>query len=145
MIEVGGNLWDYLDQPFCMICITTNGTVKRDGSCVMGRGCALEAAKRIPGIAQILGKKIRDTGNSVHWIKDTLWSFPVKHNWWEKADLVLIKQSVRELTAIATSEAYKHNTFVLPRPGCGNGHLLWEDVRPLLLSLPDNVHVISFH
>jgi len=32
----------------------------------------------------------------------------------------------------------------LPRPGCGNGHRTWEEVKPLLDGLPDNVWVITW-
>lgn len=32
---------------------------------------------------------------------------------------------------------------VLPRPGCGNGRLTWEQVKPVIKFLPDNVWVIS--
>ncbi len=42
MKEDFGDLWDFDG----IIAITTNGFVKKDGSCVMGRGCAKEAALR---------------------------------------------------------------------------------------------------
>jgi hypothetical protein len=60
----------------------------------------------------------------------------------EEADLVLIAASARQLRGLA--EDRPEETFVLPRPGCGNGRLDWTVVRPLLLSLPDNVAVITF-
>ena len=44
MREVVGNLWTY---PADIRVITTNGTVKNDGTCVMGRGCAAEAKRAI--------------------------------------------------------------------------------------------------
>jgi hypothetical protein len=145
MKEVRGNLWDYYGRIHTAICITTNGTVKSNGMCVMGRGCAKEATQRISGIALELGRKIRAVGNVVQSLDNfKIWAFPVKHNWYETADLELIKKSALSLKLIAECAAYSHYQFYLPRPGCGNGHLLWENVRPLLLDLPDNVKVITF-
>ena|SRR5579862_4938305 len=142
MKEITGELWDYYGRTNYIILITTNGTVKKNGECVMGRGCAAEAVKRIPGIAAKLGTFLRHLGNRIYELEfKKLYSFPVKHNWYEQADLKLIRES---------AEALKYNaklnetiTFVLPRPGCGNGRLDWKDVRPLLEDLPDNVLVIS--
>ena len=42
MKEVFGDLWKFDG----IIAITTNGFVKRDRTCVMGRGCARQAAVR---------------------------------------------------------------------------------------------------
>lgn len=47
------------------ICITTNGFVKRDGNCVMGKGCAKEAAKKWPGFPKAVGSHIKTMGNTV--------------------------------------------------------------------------------
>lgn len=33
---------------------------------------------------------------------------------------------------------------VLPRPGCGNGRLVWADVKPVLAGLPDEVLIITW-
>jgi hypothetical protein len=147
MKEVTGNLWTY---PADFIVITTNGTVRADGSCVMGRGCAREAKEKFPGLAKKLGARIKKGGNHVEYFDQDdlgyvaeptgLYTFPVKHHWYEQADLDLIRQSVGELGRLVLG----FGTYVMPRPGCGNGQRTWEEVRPLLLDLPDNVHVIDF-
>jgi hypothetical protein len=142
MREIRGELWDYYhreDKPF-VVCITTNGFVKKNGEAVMGRGCAYEATKRIPYIAKDLGELIKLYGNRPWGVHDIL-TFPVKHNWWESADLELIRQSAETLRTIALDNL--EITYVLPRPGCGNGRLDWAQVKPLLEDLPDNVWVIS--
>lgn len=139
MIEVTGDLWTY---PADWRVITTNGTRKRNGACVMGRGCASEAKAKWPWLPNLLGAYIHDEGNHVYRFDDIqLLSFPVKHNWWEKADPELIKQSVAELKDMCFGQ-FDETEIVIPRPGCGNGGLRWEDVKPLLEILPDNIKVI---
>lgn len=140
MIEVVGDLWTY---PADWRIITTNGFVKKNGECVMGRGCAAEAKKKYPGLAQELGDQINRWGNHV-WInrERQLITLPVKHNWYEKASLPLIEQSVAEMAPHIWF--YGDKIYVMPRPGCGNGQLKWEDVKPLLMGLPDNVKVITW-
>ena len=148
MIEVKGDLWTY---PASVVVITTNGFVKKNGECVMGRGCALEAKRKNPAIPKMLGDLIRDHGNHVHIIfrgnplclSPMIVSFPVKHAWFEKADPALIERSAHELVALA--DEMKWITLVMPRPGCGNGGLDWDDVRPLIAPiLDDRFVVISF-
>lgn len=64
------------------ICITTNGFVKKDGTCVMGRGIARQAAKRWPDLPKILGNHIKQKGNVVGVLLEEsgtkIVSFPVK-------------------------------------------------------------------
>lgn len=140
MIEVTGNLWTY---PADWRCITTNGFVKKNGECVMGRGCAREYALKHPEFPKRLGDALKDWGNVVRaWHNEKIVTFPVKHNWYEKADPELIRRSAVSLAILA--EKYHNETFLLPRPGCGNGQLSWADVKPLLIDLPDNVKVITF-
>ena len=142
MKEIRGNLWDYEGQKGYVICITTNGFVKNNGHAVMGRGCALEAAKKMPTLPVRLGDKIKYAGNHCHWMALDLFTFPVKHVWWDPADITLIDRSAKELREQA--ELYPDLTFILPRPGCGNGGLKWEDVRPVIAGiLPDNVWAIT--
>lgn len=133
MFETRGNLWT-TDADVRVI--TTNGYVKKDGSCVMGRGCALEAKSRFPGIEYRLGTLIAEHGNHAFILSGNLVTMPVKHNWWEEADPGLIVRSAKELVVYADQNGW--NRVLLPRPGCGNGKLSWADVKPLLDPIFDN-------
>ena len=131
MREVEGNLWDY---PADWRVIPTNGFVKRNGAAVMGRGLALQATERFPGLAYVLGKELLEQGNHVHLLPEfSLVTFPVKHNWWEDASLELIERSVKELKLLFVTGDML--SVSLPRVGCGNGRLSWDDVKPLLVGL----------
>lgn len=142
MKEIVGDLWDFYAKPSTIILITTNGKVRRDGRAVMGRGCAKEATQRFADIAKTLGELIEQYGNIVQEIRIGVWAFPVKHSWEMDADMELIKSSARQLAEHATDLA--NLTFILPRPGCGNGRLGWEDVKKVIEPiLPDNVWVIT--
>lgn len=149
MIEIKGNLWDFYQKMEHIICITTNGFVKINGEAVCGRGCALEATKYIPGFAKMLGSYITQYGNVPGTMRTTPdeWGivvFPVKHKWNEKASENLILAGAHWLFDRATQSP--DITWVLPRPGCGNGGLHWEGnegVHNLISFLPNNVHVIS--
>ena len=111
----------------------------------MGRGCASEAKNRYPDLALMLGQAIQGLGNEAFWMmtKDgPVVTFPVKHNWYEKADTKLILHSA---LTVASMNALTDRRIVMPRPGCGNGKLKWEDVRPILAPiLDDRFHVITF-
>lgn len=146
MKEIVGELWDYYKRPNTIVCITTNGTLRKDGCGVMGRGCAFEATKRVPDIIRLLGEAIRRYQTVVVRFSDLgrnepIFFFPVKHNWWEKADLGLIKRSAQWLSVEASLTP--DIQYILPRPGCGNGKRTWDEVKPLLKDLPDNVLVIT--
>ena len=138
MREDIGNLWTY---PADAVVITTNGFVKKNGEVVMGRGCALEAAIKWPNLPKWIGQAIEDYGNHVFAFRRDIgnlkiFTMPVKHHWREKADIKLIKRSAEELTAEVNAWGYK--TVVMPRPGCGNGQLDWEDVKPVLEEILDD-------
>ncbi len=141
MIELKGNIWD---QEADIILITTNGTVKANGRAVMGKGCALEAKKKYKGIDQILGEVIIGVGNYptvlINFSKPKIVSFPTKHNWWEKSDIDLIEQSCKELKEWIDCTTYKK--IVLPRPGCGNGQLSWDVVKPILEKYFDDRFIV---
>lgn len=151
MQETWGNLWDVREVrevPCSLRVITTNGATRRDGAAIMGRGCALEAKQRFPGIDLKLGRLIREHGNRVMRLAkladgSELASFPVKHHWKEEADPVLIRRSARQLVALANKFGYTN--VLIPRPGTGNGKLSWEQVRPILSEVLDNrFTVITF-
>ncbi len=71
MKEIYGNAWDlFLREPpeFDHLFITTNGTVKKNGCAVMGRGIAHECNQRYKGASEILGDMIQTNGNIVNLI-----------------------------------------------------------------------------
>lgn len=144
MREARGNLWDFHAQGH-WVAITTNGAVKQNGECVMGRGCALEAKTRFPGLARELGRKLQEHGNFVfRFTAQRLVSFPVKHLWHQAADLDLIRRSAHGLMKALDAGAVPAPVY-LPRPGCGNGQLTWEQVKPVLEGvLDDRVVVVTF-
>lgn len=136
MLETYGNLWEYHDRGE-WICITTNGDVRKDGCAVMGRGVALQAKHRFPKLPYLLGKRITRLGNHVQRFEThRLFSFPVKHHWSDRADFNLIRRSCAEL--MSRLKRSGPNRVVLPRPGCGNGQLDWNDVRDVIFERLDN-------
>ena len=120
------------------IVITTNGTVKRNGELVMGRGCAREAALRFPDLPKFLVQRVESRGNNVHLFSiggKMIVSFPVKRDWWEMAEIRLIAQSALQLVDLTDRQGWRD--VVMPRPGCGNGRLSWWDVQPILEDVLD--------
>ena len=146
MKEAFVDLWE-MHKAGETIAITTNGTVRKDGCAVMGRGCAKEAAEKFPILPQFLGNHLRQRGNHVIWFPEFhLYTFPVKHNWFELANLGLIAQSFAELAQAIRGNihvGHEHPVF-LPRPGCGNGKLRWDDVKSYIGPLvPNNVVIVA--
>lgn len=87
MIEKKCNIWDKYRQGE-IVCITTNGFVKNDGRCVMGRGVAAQAKEYIPDIDLSLGSLVKEIGNVVQFCSEDpstdairVISFPVKPKW----------------------------------------------------------------
>lgn len=150
------------------ICITTNGFVKTNGECVMGRGCAKQAANKWPGLATDLGSLIRKNGNIVQEIATIgtasdmimLLSFPVKpvSEICNRDKSNVVKHMQKQFkpgqrvpgwacvadpgiivrSAEQLKERCKSSTVILPRPGCGAGSLSWNIVRPILEDILDN-------
>lgn len=140
MIEITGNIWK---QSCDYRIITTNGYVKSNGWAVMGRGVALQAARRFSNLPQELGLRIKSFGNDVHLFSDfNIITFPVKHNWYEIASISLIQKSTHQLIVLIKTLG-EDKIYCMTRPGCNNGRLKWEDVKPIISILPDNVKVIN--
>jgi hypothetical protein len=145
MLEQVGDIWALGSAPNSLIGITTNGFIKRNGECAMGRGVARQAAQRYPGLPARLGNAINQLGNHVIWFKDiNIFTLPVKHNWWEPADTELIARSVMEVNGLAIGLQDPDQRFYLPRPGCGNGRLKWEDVKPICEALTDQFIIVEY-
>jgi len=141
MKERTGNLFEETGDA---ICITTNGAIKCNGCGVMGAGVAKEAAIRYPQLPKKLGSNLKQLGNHVNILDFIIHptpseckcpkytyivAFPVKHMWYDNADLTLIEQSCKELVAMADRIGWQNVS--LPRPGCMNGKLEWATVKPI--------------
>lgn len=144
MIEELGNLWNY--HPKDWIVITTNGTIKKNGSAVMGRGCAREAAIKYPNFPTELGRALSLEGNHVMvWPQYHIITFPVKHNWFEFANTELIRRSASELNrtvGLLVAKAGGPLRVYCPRFGAGNGKLDWEVVKRVVAPILSNNNFI---
>lgn len=155
MKEINGDIiktTSYNGKPVLAMCVTTNGVIKKDGKAVMGAGVAKSFRDFFPSIDQILANKLKENGNVVNLLgayqpknKDTsisIFSFPTKHHWNEDSDIELIKSSAKQLAKEIKSMG--DGWVLLPKPGCRNGNLNWEDVKRVISPiLPHNVIIIS--
>ena len=140
MQEVTGDIWDFHEQGH-LVCITTNGFVKKNGECVMGAGVAKQAKVKFPDLPARVGEDLRLMGNGLNFYGDIkLIMFPVKHNWYEQADIELIKQSCEQLIQLMDFKNIKK--VYLPKPGCGNGKLRWPEVKKVIEPLLDDRVII---
>lgn len=161
MKEEFGNL---LTMSCDALCVTTNGFVKKNGECVMGKGIAKTIQSKYPNIPYTLGQAISLNGNVVHHLYDkpqNIISFPVKPvskkctspddyvshmrfnigdtipGWACKADIEIIKQSAKKLVSLANKHP-EWKRILLPRPGCGAGELNWNNVKQVLSEILDD-------
>ena len=129
MNEIVGNMWDYHDGVNYIV-IPTNGSVKKDGTAVMGAGLARQAAERFPDLSRLLGKHIETKGTTVAYFDGLrIFCMPTKHHWKQRGDLGLVREGSKEIFRLVNPLA---NVY-LPRVGCGHKGLKWVDVKTALL------------
>lgn len=133
-----------------IVCVTTNGMIKRDGTAVMGAGIAKTANMRF-NVAGKLANSLRQNGNVVTDLGQYNWqssnfhlvAFPTKENWRDSSLLWLIERSACQLVEFADANNFEH--IFLTRPGCGCGGLDWYDtVRPLLKNILDDRFTVVY-
>ena len=142
--ELKKDLWDYIGKADYLVFVTTNGSRKQNGNAVMGRGCAKEAKDRFQNIAVVVGEELAksqkvstEKGEAyrppVMWLPQyKIGILPVKYNWYDKADLALIEDSIKNLK-LMVNHFFPDKNVVLPRPGCGAGGKDWlTQVKPIL-------------
>ena len=145
MKETTSNIWD---AELNAICVTTNGIVNKNEELVMGKGFALEVSERFPGIAKSLGKHVLHFGNVPYLYRNYplikefhIISLPTKHHWRDSSDINLIENSIKLVVEIAD-----HNPVFkrigMTRPGCGNGELVWEFVKPVIKPYLDDRFIV---
>ena len=134
MVEKTCNLW--LESAEYR-CILTSGALNA-GEAVLETRSAREAAAKFSGLAGDLGRFITLRGNHTHLVRPGLCSFPIKQYQWSGPTLQIIERSVHELCELVGTAK-----TLLPRPGCAEGELKWEDVAKALAFLPDNIIVVN--
>ena len=133
MKEIIGNIWNFHNQGKWVV-IPTNGSVNSKSEAVMGAGLALQAKQKWPELPSALGQAIKAQGRNslVHISVEGLILFPTKRDWWEDSSLEIIEHGLKELIALLDIVGNPPIPIYLPRLGCGNGKLIWKDVKPLL-------------
>jgi hypothetical protein len=140
MMEIRGDIWKYHDSGNKIV-ITTNGIVKPDGNAIMGKGIALEAKKRFPELPTLVGEHITNHGNTVGWFAPyRIFTFPTKNNWRDDSSFTLIRTSAFSLLKAVNWLHY--SKIFMVRPGCNNGNLKWEAVKPFLSEILDSRFII---
>jgi len=136
-----GDIWDLKESHAIVIPVNLQG--------VMGRGIARQCKDRHPEqfyeMAQwCVHMRQSDSDNLVLFAADTdlLILFPVKHDWKDKADLMLIDKSLKQLRSLILKRDKFHNKFVrvaLPEVGCGFGNLKWEYIENTVKGMLEDV------
>ena len=146
MIRETGDMWSVYDTTDYFI-VTTNSYLRSDEALVMGRGIARQLKDKLPKVPYTFGSLIDHLGTyALVFINRpnacTLGAFQVKHHFADDATLALITMSTKTLAAFATQ--FKDYRYDINFPGIGNGGLAYDDVLPIIQTLPDNVHVWTF-
>lgn len=120
--------------------VTTNSSIAYPCRLVMGRGAALEAKKRYPGV-DYAAAKLFDALTFYGFLTVPgydLGLFQVKYNWRDDARIDIIARSTEMLCLFAENYTGHYN-IVMNYPGIGNGNLIRADIEPIVKILPDNV------
>lgn len=147
MIECIGDIFSVPSSE--KILCTCNSVLKKNGGLVMGAGFARECMFREPGIDQKLGRLLEKIGvPTPEGIYYGIMLQPVgigaiqtKYDWRHPTPISLLRKSINALQIMSSN--LPNTIFNLPRPGCMNGGLDWDQVRPICEYLPDNVVVWS--
>lgn len=137
MKQIYGDLWDQDGYKL----IPTNLTVNKMGQAVLGRGVALQAVEKYPDLPALYGRVLKwgsGANNVMIHATRKLILAPVKRHWREKADLTLIRNSLRTILALLDDGS----AVFLPLLGCGYGELAPEDVMPILEDLDDRFTLV---
>lgn len=154
MIEITGDIineaYNAFDRGkrYDAICCTTNMIVKNNGELVMGAGVAKRFKEKYPNLPRIWGERIKNREHMHGFIISSGFpssffvAFPTKRHWKDKSDIQLIKESTVYLLNATRMLGWKR--VLLPRPGCSNGGLRWDEVKPHLEKyLDDRFYIIT--
>jgi hypothetical protein len=138
--------------------VTTNASIKQDGSLVMGAGFARQVCAALPGFAADAGRIIRQVQQAAQARNERsedygllrlsqtarYWRwflFQVKRRFSDAASLDVIALSVSHLDIWA--RPHPKRSWGVNFPGIGCGCLRETDVLPVIETLPDNVFIFK--
>lgn len=136
-----GNIWDF-HQKGWFVLITTNLIIKQNGRAVMGAGIAKQARDSFKDLDLRYAKALRKKEPLYFEKANRLVLFPTKHNYKEDSDIELIIENLKKLAK------YPMIPIAMPKLGCANGNLNWEDVYPHIereLGHFENLYIVDFN
>lgn len=110
--------------------VTTNLGIRRDGTAVMGKGIALQAARRFPDLPRRYAAALREGFPVTHFAAERIVTFPTKDDFRHNSDIDLMILSCRELVSVVWRDEIAY--IAMPPAGCGNGGLDFAEVCPFL-------------
>lgn len=111
---------------------------------IMGKGLALQFKERYPKMFEAY---VRDCQADLMWqrgyflykVDDNrfIYCFPTKKHWRDNSRIEWIHQGLIKLTEVYRQEGIEQ--LAVPALGCGEGHLEWVDVYPLMYGMLDRL------
>jgi hypothetical protein len=145
VLETRENIWNFAGWRV----IPTNLGWRKNGSNVMGRGLAAQAAARYPSLSQQYGEECRRLASQNEdglspYHEYQLIMFPVKPlvsaqphmSWNQSASYGLIEANLQRLQEMLMLK--DHSRIAVPLVGCGNGNLEPKRVKPLMYEALDD-------
>ena len=142
------DLWDTPDN---IIFVTGNSFLKSNGTLTMGKGAALEMAKRYPIMPIVFGEIVSQfyehlgiygiitsrPFRSINQVEKILGVFQTKTDFKQNARIEYIENSSNRL--LEFSKENNHPNMSCNFPGIGYGKLDYESVYECVRTLPDNI------
>jgi len=154
MKKLVGNIWDFYDIGNTFIVIPTNLGWKSDGTNVMGRGLAKQAAKRFPSLPKEYGRFCKELAKKKELLLyldevKRLILLPSKPlnvskpwlSWTGKADIQMV---IKSLTSLKEWVVETSRFVGLPLLGTGNGGLDKKavlDITEKILGELENIYL----
>jgi hypothetical protein len=141
MLEINDDIFKYIG-PNKPLVVTTNNVVKSDGSLVMGAGIAKLVRDKFPGVDKKLGRII--SGLDIYNVipvsidEQIIIALQTKRHWKDPSPIDLVVESCKMLMRYIDDRIILDIKQVyMTRPGCGNGGLDWNYIKPLISFLDD--------
>mgnify|MGYP001326912039 CR=1 FL=1 len=106
---------------------------------VMGKGIALEFKTRYPEMFEsyraLCQKGDIQVGRLFLWKgpkTKPIFNFPTKEHWKNKSEIEWIDNGLQVLRK-SLLEVFPDKSIAIPKLGCDNGGLNWEDIKPLVV------------